>query len=114
MTVASLSGRSVEFKKGVPTLAPPQMHAELIAKGVVPETESEEPVEVNPDQGPQIPYEREEALFAAFEKLAKRNKRGDFTAGGAPHAAVLAKELGWTDVDVKERDAAWTKFQQKE
>ena len=108
MTVASVSGRSVRFSKGEPTYAPPQMHAELIAVGVVPAEEIPE-VETNTPVEPTVPKEREAALFAAFEKIALRGKREEFTAVGVPHGAVLAKELGWS-VNNKERDAAWTKF----
>lgn len=109
MTVTSLSGRSVELKKGEPTHCPPQMHAELISRGVVPAEEVDEkapdaPVELTPD-------ERKAAFFKAFEVMALRNARGDFGAAGTPHAAALAKELGWTAVDAKERDAMWAAFQ---
>lgn len=110
MTAVSLSGRSVEFEKGVPKYAPPQMHNELIALGIVPAEPVEEP-EAAADDEPQNPADREAALFAAFDKLALRGKRGDFTASGAPHVSVLAKELGWT-VDAKERDLAWVKYTQ--
>ena len=110
MTVVSKSGRSVEFEKGKPTYAPSQMHAELIAMGVVPAEEIPEPVDDGLPKEPTVPTEREAAVFAAFEALMLRNKRGDFAGTGAPHAAVLSKELGWT-IDGKERDAAWAKFQ---
>ena len=110
MTVVSKSGRSVEFEKGKPTYAPSQMHAELIAMGVVPAEEIPEPVDDGLPKEPTVPTEREAAVFAAFEALMLRNKRGDFAGTGAPHAAVLSKELGWT-IDGKERDAAWSKFQ---
>jgi len=110
MTVSSVSGRSVEFVKGEPTYAPPQMHAELIARGIVPAEEIPEPV-VNTNAEPTVPTEREAALNAAFEKIILRGKRGDFAGTGVPHAAVLAKQLGWSAVDAKERDAAWQKFQ---
>ena len=108
MTVASVSGRSVRFAKGVPTYAPPQMHAELISVGIVPAEEIPE-VETSGPVEPTVPAEREAALFAVFEKLVLRGKREDFTAVGVPHNAVLAKELGWT-LHNKERDAAWNKF----
>lgn len=110
MTVVSKSGRSVEFEKGKPTYAPSQMHAELIAMGVVPAEEIPEPVDDGLPKEPTVPTEREAAVFAAFEALMLRNKRGDFAGTGAPHAAVLSKELGWA-IDGKERDAAWLKFQ---
>lgn len=110
MTVVSLSGRSVEFEKGKPTYAPPQMHAELISFGIMPEEEMPEPEEDNGVKEPTVPKDREAALFAAFEKMALRNKREDFTGVGVPHLSPLSKELGWT-VAAKERDTAWTKFQ---
>lgn len=111
MTVASISGRSVNFEKGVPTYCPPQMHAELIAVGVVPEDEMEEP-EVTGVKEPVIAKEREDALFAVYEKLVLRNKREEFTSAGSPHLAVLATELGW-NVAAKERDSTWIAFTQR-
>ena len=111
MTVASVSGRSVNFERGVPTYCPPQMHAELIAVGVVPTEEVEEPM-VDGVKEPMIAKDREEALFGVFEKLVLRGKREEFTSAGVPHLAVLAKELGWS-VATKERDLTWTKFQQE-
>lgn len=110
MTVVSVSGRSIEFVKGEPKFAPPQMHAELIAKGVIPAEEIPEPVDDGSPKEPTVPTEREAALFNVFEKLVLRGRREDFTAVGIPHGAVLAKELGWT-LGGKERDAAWQKFQ---
>ena len=110
MTVASRSGRSVEFEKGTPTFAPPQMHAELIACGVVPAEEMPEVV-VDGTVEPTIPAEREAALFGAFEKVLLRDVRTEFTSAGTPHCAVLAKVLDWAHIDAKERDAAWAKFQ---
>lgn len=112
MTVSSISGRSVEFEKNVPKYAPPQMHDELIARGIVP---AEEIPEVEDGGGPKEPTDRAErdaAFFAAFEKVILRGKRGDFAGTGAPHGAVLAKELGWSAVDSKERDLVWQKFQE--
>jgi hypothetical protein len=110
MTVASISGRSVAFKKGEPSYAPSQMHAELIAVGIVPAEEIPEPEETGGVKEPTVPTERQEAVFAVFEKLILRGKRTDFAGTGAPHAAVLSKELGW-DIDGKERDVLWQKFQ---
>lgn len=109
MTVSSVSGRSVAFVKGKPTYAPPQMHAELIAVGVVPVDPVEDPVEGGTPE-PTIQSDRETALFAVFEKLTLRARREDFTAVGVPHASVLARELGWGQLNGKERDAAWAKW----
>lgn len=64
-------------------------------------------------KGPLAPEDaakREEAMFAVFEAVVLRGRREDFTAGGAPHNAVMSRELGWT-VSAKERDTAWAKFQ---
>lgn len=109
ITVSSVMGHSIEFKKGVPTNCPPTMHAELIAMGIMPEEPmTEEPV-VEGTKSPQDPVAREKAIFDAFEKITLRNAREDFTAAGLPHKAVLAKELGWT-VENKERDTLFTKW----
>ena len=109
ITVASTCGLSVELKKGEPTFCPPQMHAELLALGVIPTEEQPDEVVTLAKNEPAGPAEREAALFKAFESLTLRNKRGDFTTSGAPHSAVLSKEMGW-DVGAKERDTAWVKF----
>jgi hypothetical protein len=70
---------------------------------------------VEPAEKPRVvepvdPQEREAALFTAFERMVTENKRGHFTAGGLPHMRALANILGW-EVDAKERDEAWAKFQ---
>lgn len=112
MTVSSTSGRSQTFKKGEPTFAPPQMHAELIALGIVPEDDIEED-EV--DTGPKEPVllqDREAALFKTYEAMVLKGKREEFTGVGTPHLAALATYLGWS-VAAKERDTTWAKFQQE-
>lgn len=110
ITVSSLCGRSVEFKKGEPTLCPPQMHAELLAMGIMPEEAQEDDTTDTGPKEPTVLVEREAAMFEVFEKLTLRARREDFTAVGAPHAAVLAKELGWGQINSKERDALWSKW----
>jgi hypothetical protein len=110
ITVASLSGRSVFFKKGVPTYAPDQMHAELIKHGVLPTEEIPEPEDDGSPKEPTVQTDRQAAIYAAFEKVILRGKRNDFSGTGAPHAAVLSKELGWS-LDGKERDVAWQSYQ---
>ena len=111
MTVTSVSGRSVNFEKGVPTFCPPQMHAELIAVGVVPAEEIPEVVEEGVKE-PMEPMARQEAIFAVFEKMVLKGKREEFTGVGTPHLAVLKSHLGW-EVASKERDQMWVKFQQE-
>ena len=110
MTLASTCGLSTELKKGEPTLCPPGMHDELLARGCVPETEMPEPAVGSAPVAPSNLIDRYSTLCTAFEIIALRNDRTDFNAVGVPHAAVLAKELGWK-VDAKERDAAWAKWQ---
>lgn len=110
MTAVSISGRSVEFEKGVPTYAPPQMHAELIKLGIVPAEEIPEPEDPGNPKEPTLESDRRAAFYAAFERLVLRNKRNDFSGTGIPHSAVLAKEMGWTEIDRKERDQFWQQF----
>ena len=110
-TISSTCGISIEFVKDEFHLVPPAMYAEVMAAGGVPETELDEDFKpVNPGD-PKVSEAREAALFAAFEVIAKRNNRNDFTAGGLPHLAVLAKAKGihWEVTD-KERATAWVKF----
>ncbi len=110
ITISSTSGRSVAFKKGVPTYAPDQMHAELVQNGILPTEDIPEPEDDGGIKEPTVAAERQAAVFAAIEAIVLRGKRGDFAGTGAPHAAVLTKELGWT-IDGKERDVLWQKFQ---
>jgi hypothetical protein len=113
ITVASVYGISIELKKGVPTFCSPLMHAELLALGVVPaEDMPEEPDVVPGTTEPTNPDVRLKELFAAFETMSLRQKRGDFTGNGSPHLAVLTELMGWK-VDTKERDTAWAKFQDR-
>ena len=94
--VATTMGHVIGFKKGEPTHVPPECIKEVIAAGGMPEDE-----EFNPDEKPDgiveptDPVERQKAIFAAFEAIAKRGKREEFTAGGTPHQKALALELGW-------------------
>ncbi len=108
-TVVSTCGLSVEFLKGVPTLVPPAMYAEVIAVGGVSEEELADddlpPAKATPEQL----AEREQAMFKAFDAVARRGEREDFTAGGVPHANALARELGWSP-QPKEVKAAWVKY----
>lgn len=110
ITVASTCGLSVSLKKGEPKACPPGMHDELLALGCVPESPPPEPEEGAPPKAPTNAVERYEALCKAFEKIALRNDRTEFNAAGVAHAAVLARELGYS-VNNKERDAAWAKWQ---
>lgn len=107
--LASVLGLSIEFKKDVPTHVPPELYAEVQAIGAVPEEEIEEKKPVSASKEPADPNKRKEEIFAAFEMLALRNERTDFTAGGAPRDQALESILGWK-LSAKERDALWTEF----
>ncbi len=106
---ASTLGLSVGFKKGEPTHVPPELYAEVQAIGAVPDDEIPEPASGVKTNEPTDPVKRKEEIFAAFEMLALRNDRGDFTAGGAPHGNALESILNWK-LGAKERDTLWTEF----
>lgn len=106
--LASTLGLSVEFQKDVPTHVPPALYAEAQAIGAIPEDEIEEKVAPKTKE-PVEPAEREEEAFVAFEALALRNDRADFTAGGVPREQALESLLGWK-LPAKERDVLWAKF----
>lgn len=108
-TVASKTGHSIRFEKGVSQYVPPEMHAEVMAAGAVPTDEIDEKEPTTLPVRPEDPAELEKQVFAAFEQIVLRNERDDFTANGAPHGKTLQRVLGYT-VHNKERDAMWTKF----
>lgn len=117
------TGHAVEFKKGVPTLAPVGMHEELFERGVLPADQSgaaaldlagatvdaaTPKVLLAPDDG----NERSMKIVEVFKAMVKRNSATDFTAGGTPNAAAVTSALGWR-VDQKEVRAAWEKNREK-
>ena len=106
---ASVLGHAVEFKKGVPTHVPPELYAEVQAIGAVPEDDIAEAVPAIKTNEPADPSKRKADIFAAFEMLALRNARGDFTAGGAPRDPALVPGLGW-ELGGKEGGVLWAEF----
>lgn len=108
-TIVSTCGLSVEFEKGVPTHVPPAMYQDVIAAGGIPEEEIPEDEMPKGKPTPEQLQDRENQMFAAFQKIVGANSREDFTAGGTPTQSALSRELGWT-AQAKERDAAWVKF----
>jgi hypothetical protein len=108
--ISSVFGHAIQFEKGVPTLVPPAMYPEVIAAGGVPESELTEDELPKAPATPEQLADREAALYKVFAEFKQRNRREDFTAGGAPKGDLLTAALGWT-VQAKERDAAWVKFQ---
>ena len=109
-TIASVMGLSIAFQKGVPQAVPTYMIQEVIAAGGVPESEmTDDEVLATTSKEITDPVAREAALFAVFEDMVLRNVREEFTAGGAPHTAVITQKLGWA-IQAKERDTAFAKF----
>ncbi len=107
--LVSLIGRSVEFVKDKPTHVPPELYAEVKAIGAQPEDDLPEPADAPKTKEPQDEATRKEEAFVAFEALALRGDRNDFTAGGVPHGTALESLLGWK-LPAKERDAYWAEF----
>lgn len=113
--ITSKFGHSIFFPKGVPTHVPPEMIPEVVAAGGV----SDEEVDLDPPKQPTgktepvDPVERKKAIFAAFEAIALRNRREEFTAAGVPHGKALARELGW-QLPNAERDLLWVEFNNRD
>jgi hypothetical protein len=114
-TVASTRGHCIDFPgktaEGLVFVqVPPALHEEVLAAGLISESEIEEEVDPTVIVAPTDPDKRHEALHAAFEALVKRQQREDFSGNGAPKPAAMDKQLGWT-LDPKELKVAWPKFQ---
>lgn len=137
-TIASLKGHSVEFPgKGSVTqdelpkfeekykdresvvdangvvfvYVPATMHDEVIAAGLLPESEMEEHEAPNAPKKPESAEKLREDVFAAFDTLAELNNREDFAGNGYPKADSLHKLLGYrlTSAEVKD---LWPKYMQ--
>lgn len=122
ITITSLRGYSIAFKKGEPTHVPKAMHNEVIERGILPvdedgnmdPTKLDEIGEATDNKitlklAPETQEDRNAALRQVFTSLVKANRSGDFTAGGVPSAAVVSNVLGWR-VDQKEIRPVWNDF----
>ena len=107
-TVSSTLGHTIEFIKNEPTYVPREMWAEVQAIGAIPEEDLPE-VLLAATKEPADPAERKAVIFAAFEQLILGGKRESFAGTGAPHAKVLASQMGFV-IDNKERDVLWQEF----
>lgn len=119
--IASTSGHSVEFKKGVPTFVPPAMRDEVFNLGAAPATPEEiEAYQLEVDEAearakgedgaePTDPAVRKEKINAAFATIVKRAARDDFSAGGKPNVASVAAITGWK-IGASERDEVWQAY----
>lgn len=108
-TLASVYGHTIRFDKGVPTHVPPEVYKEAMSVGAVPEDEIAEDPKPEGKVEPVDPEARKAEIFAAFEQLALRASRDDFTAGGTPRDKALEGILGWKIAN-KERDMLWIEF----
>lgn len=108
-TVVGLNGRSIEFVKGEATHVPPDMIADVVAIGAVPEDDAvlNEPEVAKAPQGD----ERKLLIRTAMEDMVATNIREDFTASGAPHNKKLSDRVGFA-VDARERDAVWAELRE--
>jgi hypothetical protein len=113
--VATKVGHSIAFEKGKPTHVPKEAWPEVQAAGAVPE-DGEKVALAHAAKGPDAvvddPAERKARIFDAYEKLVEKNKRENFTGTGTPTLPAIEGLTGFK-VDVKERDALWTEFNQQ-
>ena len=112
-TLRSLTGHSVQFKKGVPTFVPPGTMREVVSLGAERVDGPTEPAV--DDDTVKLPTEptgedRAKLILDLFTKLIERNAREDFTAQGAPHVKAIKEHLNFK-VDNKERDLLWARYQ---
>ena len=113
--IRSLSGHTVQFVKGIPTVVPTPCIAEALAIGAeridAPQDEG-----VEGDNGaPQITAdpsgdERKQIVFKCFDNLVVQNRREDFTAQGVPHVKAIKAAVNFA-VENKERDTLWAEYQ---
>lgn len=109
LTVCSVSGHAVAFKKGVATFVPKSMHHEVLAIGAV----AADPDEVEFDdqvkptkEAPADPAERAEMIRMALADIKARNAREEFTATGVPKAKTVVTILGF-EVSAREIGDEW-------
>ncbi len=101
--LVTLSGRSYEFRKGVPVLIPFDAVRAAVAIGATP-ADGSDPEVTDPEAlptAPRDPHVRAEAINDVIEKLVSRGDRGDFSAAGIPTPKVVSQLLGW-NADLRE------------
>lgn len=114
-TLVTLTGRSIEFRKGVPQHVPPDCIRAAVAIGATPADGKELNLDLEGDEAsrlPKAPTEptmRLEAIDKVIRQLIQRNDRDDFTAAGLPSPKVIERTLGWK-VDAREVRAVWQDY----
>lgn len=104
--LVTLTGKSIEFRKGLPTHVPPDCIRSAIGIGAFPADGSEVDVILEGDEprlkkAPTDPVERQDAIMQVVRDLVIRNDRDDFTAAGLPSPKVISGILKWR-VDLRE------------
>ena len=108
----SINGHIINFEKGVPVWVPPVVEKEALLIGATPVDGPKDILNPEDEIKPEMPAdERKEKILGVFEKLIKRNERGDFSGQGLPNLKVVEKMAGFI-VSAKERDALWLGMKQ--
>ncbi len=109
ITVRTVNGVTVRFKKGEPTYVPPQAHEDVISVGAHP---VDGPVDL-PDKAdvfvlPLAPAgsERDTQIKEVMRAMVARKDREDFTGAGKPDARKITGVLKYR-VESSERDRLW-------
>ena len=104
--VLAAFGHVVTFGKNDTQFVPPALHQIALEQGLdpVPEGDEDTPERVvAPDDSARV-----EAIKAAMQLIAERNRSDDFTAGGIPKIkAIEALTDGQKPVDAREHQALW-------
>lgn len=111
LVVPTKVGHTIGFLKGVPTYVPPEAWKEVQAVGAIPEDELPEPPP-SKSKEPKDPVAREAAIMAAFEEIALKNSRDDFSGNGMPNGGAIFEVAGFR-IEPNERDMLWMKFLQQ-
>lgn len=115
VTVSSVSGHAISFKKDEPTYVPATIVSECMAKGAIP-ADGEKvptPAEKKKDVPPPMGQERIDLVEMAFDEMVAKNVRGSFSATGVPKVDHLRKLLDFP-VDGNEIKALWKEYKAKQ
>lgn len=111
-TLRSTTGHTVKFEAGEPADVPEALYAEALAKNILP-------VKAGPGESPAFELAtaeitgnlRDALVFDVIQVLVKRNNPEDFTGGGAPKAAAIARDTG-LQISAREVSKYWNLYKQ--
>lgn len=110
ITVRSLSGHAIAFKKDEPVHVPPEMVEECMGKGAVPAEGEKLPKKEENTKPPEpIGPARKKRIFEIFEEMETDNKRGEFAASGIPNAKPVKLRFGY-EIDAAEIKQLWHEY----